>query len=43
LVVNQLIEDGIVSDVRNNSESKNITTSKEAIWDIRMIADQMRM
>jgi (S)-2-hydroxyglutarate dehydrogenase len=43
LVVNQLIEDGIVSDVRNNSESKNITTSKEAIWDIRMIADQMKV
>lgn len=43
LVANQLIEDGIVSNVRNDSESKNITTNKKAIWDIRMIADQMRM
>ncbi|HET7345222.1 MAG TPA: FAD-dependent oxidoreductase [Nitrososphaeraceae archaeon] len=46
LVVNQLIEDGFVSNVcnkNNNSEIKNTTTSKKAIWDIRTIADQMKM
>lgn len=41
LVVNQLIEDGIVSNVHNNSGNKN--TTKKAIWDIRMIADQMQI
>jgi (S)-2-hydroxyglutarate dehydrogenase len=47
LVVNQLIEDGFVSNVcnkNNSSEIKNTTTTtKKAIWDIRTIADQMKV
>jgi L-2-hydroxyglutarate oxidase len=44
LVVNQLIEGGIVSNAHNNnSESNNFATTKKAIWDIRTIAGQMKM